>query len=322
MSEDILQVKGLGCSYRSNRVGSGGSTVEVLKDINLNVRKGEIFGLVGESGCGKSTLARAIMGLTPSKGEIMIDGSPVEKKRTTEQRKLAQIVFQDPFASLNPSMHIGRILEEPLRIHRIGGKKERAERVQQAIERVGLGPELLGRFPRELSGGQRQRVSIAAALMLEPKLLIADEATSALDVSVQAQILNLLQSLHESMGLSILFISHNLNVVYYLCDRVAVMSSGSIVELAPVKELFDHPLHPYTKALLASEQGGGSGEMGELSEDEPCVTKDVTSGCTYDDFCNKEGKSKECKLALPDLVPCGSADHLVRCHAERTDTNF
>jgi ABC-type glutathione transport system ATPase component len=266
----ILSVRGLSNTYERRSYGILGrrELTPVLDDINLDIAAGEIFGLVGESGCGKTTLGRCILGLIPYRGEILIDGLRQEPgggggrgrgKRRREMAGKVQAVFQDPAASLNPVKRVGWILEEPLRVHRLGGGKERARRVDEVLDLVGLEGSYKTRRALELSVGQKQRVCIGCALMLRPRLIIADEAVSALDVSVGAQILNLLRELHDSLGLSILFISHNLNLVYYLCDRIAVMRRGRIVETGTAEEVYSAPQHPYTRELLAALPGEAPG---------------------------------------------------------------
>lgn len=229
----ILEVKHVSASYKDEK-----EEKQVLKDISLEVREDEILGLVGESGCGKSTLSKVILGFVkPDAGEIC------------HYTKMPQMIFQDPFSSLNPSKRISWILEEPLRMQKIP-KEERKQKVLEMAEKVGLSPEHLKRYPRELSGGQRQRVSIAAALIQGAKFIIADEPVSALDVTIQRQIMELIVQLQEEMELSVLFISHDLNVIYQMCDRVLVMKDGQILEEGETEELFENPKTEYTKELL------------------------------------------------------------------------
>jgi ABC-type glutathione transport system ATPase component len=252
--ETILEVRNLFSAYTSRSFGGlGGKIVKpVLSNINLDIRTGEIFGLVGESGSGKTTLGRCILGLADYQGSIHINGKDQRTLGRLERALEVQAVFQDPAGALNPAKTIGWLLEEPLKIHKTGGKREREERINAALATVGLDQSCKTRKSRELSGGQKQRVCIASALMLKPSLIIADEAVSALDVSVGAQILNLFQELHQKLKLSMLFISHNLNVVYYLCDRIAVMYQGRIVETGSADEVYNNPKHPYTRHLLES----------------------------------------------------------------------
>lgn len=241
--DTVLEVRHVSGGYRSGVFGRGRQYRAVLHDVDFVVRQGEILGLVGESGTGKSTLARMILGLLrPERGEIV--------HRTPRP----QIVFQDPYSSLNPAYSVFWSVEEPLRIFGKYDAAERKRRVREMLCRVELPEELFDARPDELSGGQRQRVSIAAALIRRPRFLIADEPVSALDVTIQAQILRLLRQLREELDLSYLFISHDLNVVYQLCDRVLVMQSGKIVEQGTVDEVFDHPKEDYTRALLAAAE--------------------------------------------------------------------
>ena len=241
MENTVLEVKNLSVWYKDSSILGKSTRFQALHDISFSVRQGEILGLVGESGCGKTTLTKAILGMQKDvEGEII------------HYTKRPQMVFQDPFGSLNPAKTIGWIVEEPLRVFGKYDAKERKRRVLDMLERVGLGAEYADRKPRELSGGQRQRVSIAVALIQRPKFIIADEPVSALDVTIQSQILDLLIELRRELDLSYLFISHDLNVIYQLCDRVLVMNSGRIVEQGSVDDIFDHPQDDYTKKLISA----------------------------------------------------------------------
>jgi ABC-type oligopeptide transport system ATPase subunit len=253
----ILEVRDLRKTFGSGGGVLGGNREQVhaVNGVSFDVLRGETFGLVGESGCGKSTTARMICRLEePTSGEIRFEGTDVAKmgrKQLLPFRRDVQMVFQDPYSSLNPRHTVGSIIGEPFIVHGVAkDAKERTKRVQDLMDLVGLNPEHYNRLPHEFSGGQRQRIGIARALALEPKLLIADEPVSALDVSIQAQILNLLRRLQRDLGLSLLFIAHDLSVVRYMCDRIAVMFAGEIVEMADSAQLFAAPQHEYTQRLL------------------------------------------------------------------------
>ncbi|ATG46166.1 ABC transporter ATP-binding protein [Celeribacter ethanolicus] len=252
----VVEASGLSLTYRTKKGFGRAVENHVLNGVDLTVRKGETLGLVGESGCGKSTLARVLAGLAvPTDGEVKIQGEPIASltaARWREMRRRVQMVFQDPFGSLNPRRRVGAIISDPMRIHNIGTAASRKARVQELMEIVGLNPEHFNRFPSEFSGGQRQRIGIARALALEPALIILDEPVSALDVSIQAQILNLLQALQRELGLTYLFISHDLSVVRHICDRIAVMDKGQIVESSTSEQLFRAPAHPFTRELLGA----------------------------------------------------------------------
>lgn len=250
MSDVLMQAKNLNRDFHVP-----GGIVSAVSDVNLTINKGETLALVGESGCGKSTLGRVLLNLIePTSGEVYFDGQDLSKLSPKEMRALRkrmQIVFQDPFASLDPRMTVGQIIEEPLKIHNlIPDKKERRAFVCRIMERIGIRPEYYSRSPHQFSGGQRQRIGIARALVLNPDLIVCDEPVSALDVSIQAQILNLLQELQTERNLTYLFISHDLSVVRYISQRVCVMFLGCICEIGPSEDVYTAPLHPYSRFLL------------------------------------------------------------------------
>jgi ABC-type oligopeptide transport system ATPase subunit len=290
----------------------------VLDHVSLEIREGEIFGLVGESGCGKTTLARSVLGLIDYEGEIVIDGLRQDSRRRRNRREMArkvQAVFQDPAGSLNPVKTVGGILEEPLRIHGVNSREERARQVDEMLSLVGLDSAYKARKPSELSGGQRQRVCIGCALMLKPKLIIADEAVSSLDVSVSAQILNLFQDLHQRLGLSLFFISHDLNVVYYLCGRIAVMYRGQIVELGAAEDIYSRAAHPYTRVLLAAASEPAEEERaapGSLTAVQPDAACRYARLCPCRDECGGGEPGPLFNIAPPEQEP-----HYVRCALAR-----
>jgi oligopeptide transport system ATP-binding protein len=232
------------------------AAVKAVDDVTFDIWKGETLGLVGESGSGKSTTGRTILQLyRPTAGSVVVEGHELTAMKGEELRHMRQrmqMIFQDPYASLNPRMTVGNIVSEPLRIHKMMKGAAMREYVEALLEKVGLNPYYINRYPHEFSGGQRQRIGIARALALKPSFIVADEPISALDVSIQAQVVNLMKNLQEEFDLTYLFIAHDLSMIRYLCDRVAVMYKGKIVELAPTDELYDHPLHPYTRVLLSA----------------------------------------------------------------------
>ncbi|GAB7269879.1 ATP-binding cassette domain-containing protein [Dickeya ananatis] len=254
-NDDIaLELCALSRVFRLNRgMFSPPGEIRAVDNVSLRIRRGETLGLVGESGCGKSTLAKMLLGLLPpTSGNVLIEGREIDAGDRRELACRMQPIFQDPYSSLNPRRTVADIVEVALRLHHIGTPAERKQRVREMLDRVGMPERTHGQYPGQLSGGQRQRVAIARALILQPAILICDEPTSALDVSVQAQILNLLLTLKKELGLTYLFISHNLSVVEYLVDHVAVMRKGAIVEQGTREQVFGAPQHPYTRALLAS----------------------------------------------------------------------
>ncbi|MEP7148545.1 MAG: dipeptide ABC transporter ATP-binding protein [Acidobacteriota bacterium] len=250
---DLLDVRRL---VKYFPVDKSDDLVQAVDGVSFSIRPGETLGLVGESGCGKSTVGRCLLRLQePTSGEVYFEGRNIVELDASELRDLRremQIIFQDPYASLNPRLSILSIVSEPLKIHGVSSKAERRARVADLLTKVGLDPDYMNRYPHEFSGGQRQRIGIARALALNPKLIVCDEPVSALDVSVQAQVVNLLQDLQQEFGLTYLFISHGLAVVEHISNRVAVMYLGKIVEIADAEELYKNPLHPYTKALLSA----------------------------------------------------------------------
>jgi oligopeptide/dipeptide ABC transporter ATP-binding protein len=318
----LLQVTGLKKYFpvRSGIFSSVSAWVKAVDDVSFHLRQGETLGLVGESGCGKTTVGRSILRLMePTGGEVTFEGRDVlalTPKELRQARRRMQLIFQDPYSSLNPRMTIGAIVSEPLKIHQIAKGKELQEQVDQLFMRVGLRPEHQSRYPHEFSGGQRQRVGIARALALNPKFIVCDEAVSALDVSIQAQILNLLRDLQKEFHLSYLFITHDLNVVQYLADRIAVMYVGKLAEVAPVEDLFATPKHPYTQALLSANpvpDPTAPSKRIPLPGDVPSPLN-PPAGCRFHPRCPEV--MDVCKTVEPQLIHIGPTErgHQVWCH--------
>ncbi|MBB2184099.1 ATP-binding cassette domain-containing protein [Lachnospiraceae bacterium MD1] len=292
--------------------------LKAVNHVNFDIYKGETLGLVGESGCGKSTLGKVLMGIYPATdGRILYHGKKdleITKKSLFEYSKMAQIIFQDPYSSLDPRMTVGSIIEEGMIIHKMYDKKRRQERVYELLELVGLNKEHANRFPHEFSGGQRQRIGIARALAIEPEFIVCDEPISALDVSIQSQIINLLHDLQSKLDLTYLFIAHDLNIVKYISDRIAVMYLGNIVELASSDELYENTLHPYSKALLSAVPIPDPDK--EAQKQRQILSGDVPSpintpkGCPFAGRCPRA--TDICRQEKPALEM--KQGHLVACH--------
>ena len=294
--------------------------VQAVDGVSFSVKRGETLGLVGESGCGKSTTGRAILQLyKPTDGNVIFNGSDLTTLDSTQMRKMRrhlQMIFQDPYASLNPRMTVGNIVSEPMQIHKLVAKNERTQRVQELLQTVGLNPYFANRYPHEFSGGQRQRIGIARALAANPDFIVCDEPVSALDVSIQAQIVNLLEDLQEQFSLTYLFIAHDLAVVRHISDRIAVMYLGWIVEVAPSAELYRKPLHPYTKALLSAvpipdPQIERTRERIILTGDLPSPAN-PPAGCRFHTRC-PWAQPTRCPDEVPTLRTL-DIDHTVACH--------
>lgn len=314
----LLEVNGLKKYFPvKNSIGVTKQFVKAVDDVSFQLYEGETYGLVGESGCGKSTMGRTILRLTdPTEGEAFFEGNDIFKLSHTEFRKKRQnlqMVFQDPYSSLNPRKRIGDSITEPMAIHHIGTKQERMDRVFNILEKVGLQADSYYRFPHEFSGGQRQRIGLARALIVNPKLVICDEPVSALDVSIQSQIINLLEELQEELGLTYLFVAHDLSVVRHTSDRIGVMYLGKMMEEAETDELFSNSLHPYSQALLSSIPHPNPRIKQEKINLKGEIPSPINppSGCTFHTRC--PFATEICRQAVPERKEVSSG-HFVACH--------
>ncbi len=323
--EKLLVVENLTMEYRSPKrlFQKQKPSVKAVNNVSFDVREGETFGVVGESGCGKTTLGKCVVRLLkPAEGKMfyndngeMKDLLDLSRKESHAMRQKVQIVFQDPYASLNPMHTILEAFDEPMRVHGIGGsKEERKELIAQALKRVNLQPEYMYRYPHEFSGGQRQRICVAKSLVLNPKLIVLDEPVSALDVSIQAQLLNLMRKLQKELGVAFIFIAHDLSVVQYMSDRIAVMYLGNVVEMGDANELYEKRLHPYTKALLSAVPV----PVYNAKKDRVILEGDVPSpmnppsGCPFHPRCSK--CMEICKQVKPELKKMSESGYSVACH--------
>ncbi|HCL29913.1 MAG TPA: hypothetical protein DIC52_15915 [Candidatus Latescibacteria bacterium] len=316
----LMEVRHLRKHYpvRGGIFGRQRDTVKAVEDVSFHLRAGETLGLVGESGCGKSTLGRTLMRLEePTEGDVLFEGRNLARASAAELfslRRDVQMIFQDPYSSLNPRLTVGEAVREPLDIHRLGSTAERSTRVDELFEAVGLSPQAQNRYPHEFSGGQRQRVGVARSLALRPRVIVADEPVSALDVSVQGQVLNLLVELQRELGLTYLFISHDLSVVEYLSERVAVMYLGRIVEIGDRASIYAAPAHPYTRALLESVPIADPRRRRERVpvQGETPSAVNPPSGCAFHPRCPFAVDA--CRQQVPVLEAAGEEeDHLVAC---------
>lgn len=315
MSEVLVEVNKLTKQFRVDRK----NILKAVDDISFQIHRGETFGLVGESGCGKTTLGRTILRLyDTNEGSIKFNGEDISRsrgKKLIEFKKNAQIIFQDPYASLDPRMTIGEIISEGLEVHFQLSKKELYEKAVEILKKVGMGYDYINRYAHELSGGQRQRVGIARALAVEPKFIVCDEPISALDVSIQAQIINLLINLQQEYGLTYLFISHDLSMIRYISDRIGVMYLGSFVEVGSSEEIFNKPMHPYTKALISAipvpdPDSGEESSRIKLIGEIPSNLNEIR-GCKFSQRCIYS--CEKCGLEKPPLIEV-EKNHYVACH--------
>ena len=317
-NKTLVEVKNLKEYFNINTGMFTSKPLKAVDDVSFAIRKGETLGLVGESGCGKTTVGRTLLHLyKPTAGEIWFDGKKIEtKKDILEYRQKSAMVFQDPYSSLNPRMTVSDIIAEPLDVHKMyTNKKERQERILDLMAKVGLNSEHANRYAHEFSGGQRQRIGIARALSMNPEFVVCDEPVSALDVSIQAQVINMFDELQDQMGLTYLFIAHDLLVVRHISDRIAVMYLGKMVELADAKEIYDHPLHPYTKSLMSAVPLPDPKKAREnkrivLTGDIPSPLN-APSGCPFRTRCPHA--TAACAEAMPEFKEVATG-HFVACH--------
>lgn len=320
--EKLLEIKNLCMNYpiQSDFLNTSKEFIHALDNVSLEIKKGEVLGLVGESGCGKSTLGKSVLRLIEPEGEILYNGENIickTQKQLKPFRKTAQMIFQNPYSSLDPRMKIYDVLKEPLVVHGIKNKVIIKEKILKIAELTGVDEDALNRYPHEFSGGQRQRIAIARALVLEPEFLVADEPVSALDVSIQAQIINLLLDLKEKLNLTILFVSHDLGVVKYISDRIAVMYLGNIVEIGTAQELFDSPKHPYTKALISAVPSiAKNTDYIKLEGDLPSP-KNPPHACKFHTRCPYV--MDICKNIEPEFIKF-SEFHKAKCHLYDMET--
>jgi oligopeptide/dipeptide ABC transporter, ATP-binding protein, C-terminal domain len=314
-TEKLLSLENVSKRFNVGR----GKILKAVNEVNLDIYKGETLGIVGESGCGKSTLGRTVMGIyAPTEGKISYDGKEVELSSSSDRfaySKKAQMIFQDPYASLNPRMTVGTIIAEGMEIHKMYTPEKRRERVYELLEKVGLNREHANRFPHEFSGGQRQRIGIARALAIEPEFIVCDEPISALDVSIQSQIINLLKDLQSELDLTYMFIAHDLNIVKYISDRIAVMYLGNVVELSDSDSIYADTLHPYSKALLDSVPIPNPDK--HIQAQMEVIAGDVPSPINPPPGCNFAGRcpyaTEYCKEVNPVLTEV-KENHWVACH--------
>jgi oligopeptide transport system ATP-binding protein len=320
--EPLIQIRGLKKYFPITQgilIQREIGAVKAVDDVSFDIYRGETLGLVGESGCGKTTTGRTLIQLyKPTAGEVLFEGQDLAQMKSTNLRNLRkrmQMIFQDPYASLNPRWTISRIIGEPLRVHKIDGGKPKLERVEELLETVKLNANYMNRYPHEFSGGQRQRIGIARALASDPEFIVCDEPISALDVSIQAQIVNLLEDLQEELGLTYLFIAHDLSMVRHICNRVAVMYLGMIVELAGRDDLYDSPLHPYAQALLSAvpipDPRSTRARQRIILEGDPPSPANPPKGCRFHPRCSIA--KEHCKVDVPEWREI-TPNHWVACH--------